>query len=303
MKYLLKWVFLLMAIHAGFGQGVERILTVNDTEINVRIVGQGSPILIVHGGPGLNHSYFLPHLISLAHEHQLIFIDQRACGKSSGTLDSTQMTLDWLVKDMEAIRRELRLGKISILAHSWGGLLGLLYVIRYPENVGALIMSNAVSPKAGEYDHQINKIINSRYTKADSALRLQTLKSSAFAHGDIEAYKLLFKLSFKQSFYNKLYVDSLNLVLPPDFLQKQKVLLFMSRELSAYDFYPQLKKIQCRTLIIHGDYDAIPVELSKKLHQSIRRSKIVVIKHAGHFPFIEQHQVFINEVNRFLTGK
>jgi proline iminopeptidase len=303
MKYLLTSAVLLTALNVGFTQGMERLLKVNNTEINVRVVGLGSPILIVHGGPGLNHTYFLPHLIKLSNEHQLIFIDQRACGKSSGTLDSTQMSLDWLVKDMEAIRDQLNLGKVSILAHSWGALLGLLYSARYPENIRCLIIANSVSPKAGEYDQRTNEIINSRYSKADSMLRDQTLRSPAFKRGDVEAYNQLFKLSFKQSFYNKLYIDSLNLVLPPDFLQKRNVLFFMAKELSAYDFYPELKKIKCRTLIIHGDYDAIPVELAQKINQGIFHSELLVIKNAGHFPFIEQNEKFIRGVNKFLNGK
>jgi proline iminopeptidase len=303
MKYLLTSALLLTALNTGFTQGVERLLKVNNTEINVRVVGRGSPILIVHGGPGLNHTYFLPHLIKLANEHQLIFIDQRACGKSSGTLDSTQMSFNWLVNDMEAIRQQLKLGKVSILAHSWGTLLGLLYGVCYPENIRYLIIANSVSPKSGEYDQRTNEIINSRYSKADSMLRDQTLRSQAFERGDVEAYNLLIKLSFKQTFYNELYIDSLNLMLPSDFLQKRNVLFFMSKELSAYDFYPQLKKIKCRTLIIHGDYDAIPVELSQKINHAIFHSKLLVIKNAGHFPFIEQSEKFVSAVNKFLNGK
>jgi proline iminopeptidase len=259
--------------------------------------------LVVHGGPGLNHSYFLPHFKKLANNYRLVFIDQRACGKSSGALDSAQMTLDWMVRDMEAVRKELKLGKVSVLAHSWGGLLGMLYAARYPHSIRSLIVSNSVSPKVGEYDQQTNQIVNSRYSKEDSTLKYQTLKSKAFRDGDLEAYGLLFKVSFKQSFKDKSYIDSLNLVLPSDFVDKRKTLFFMSKELAAYDFYPELKKIKCRTLIIHGDYDAIPLELAQSINDSIHSSNLVIIREAGHFPFIEQKLNYFNAVEGFLMNR
>jgi proline iminopeptidase len=303
MKHLLFLILLLALSNKTSAQGEERLLRINGTEINIRIFGNGLPILVVHGGPGLNHTYFLPHFETLANKHRLIFIDQRACGKSAGSLDSTQMSLDWFVKDMEAVRKELKLGKVSVLAHSWGGLLGMLYASRYPESIRTLIISNSVSLKAGEYDKQTNEIVNSRYTTEDSTLRAQTLKSNAFKEGDLEAYKVLFKVSFKQSFYNRSYIDSLNLALPLDFVQKRKILFLMTKELSDYNFYPDLKKIKCETLIIHGDYDAIPIELAQKISKSIHASKLAVIKDSGHFPFIEQKPAFFNVVEDFLAKK
>ena len=77
----------------------------------------------------------------------------------------------------------------------------------------------------------------------------------------------------------------------------------MTKELSNYDFYPDLKKINCPTLIIHGDYDAIPIELAQNVNKSIRTSTLVIINNAGHFPFVEQKPTFFNTVENFLTKK
>lgn len=282
------------------GQGIERLLKINGTEINVNIIGQGPPIIVVHGGPGLNHNYFLPHLQKLAATHRLILIDQRACGKSSAAVDSSQMSLDWLLRDMESIRNELKLGRVTVIAHSWGGLLGLLYASRYPNSVTALILANTVSPKVGEFSQETNAIVNERYSKADSLLRVQTIKSEALKQGSRDAYMLLFKLSFKQLFYDKKYSDSLNLFLPEDFLKKRQKLFFMTKELSSYDFYPDIKNVSCPTLVIHGDYDGVPIELPRKINQSIPKSRLIVIKNAGHFPFVEKNKEFTQQVVSFL---
>ena len=50
--------------------------------IYYQTLGQGAPLLIVHGGPGASHDYFLPYLLPLARHHKLIFIDERGSGKS-----------------------------------------------------------------------------------------------------------------------------------------------------------------------------------------------------------------------------
>ena len=64
-------------------------------------MGSGAPLLILHGGPGLDHSYFLPQFAELARDHKLIFIDQRANGRTEAP-DSTKMNLSFLIEDIES---------------------------------------------------------------------------------------------------------------------------------------------------------------------------------------------------------
>jgi proline iminopeptidase len=62
--------------------------------IYYQTVGQGAPLLIVHGGPGASHDYFLPYLLPLARHHKLIFIDERGSGKSEKLEDSSAYTVE-----------------------------------------------------------------------------------------------------------------------------------------------------------------------------------------------------------------
>jgi proline iminopeptidase len=299
MKYILLFISAI-ATNISIAQYKDTLLAVNGTKLYIKEAGTGSPIIVVHGGPGLNHSYFLPHLASLAKKHRLIFYDQRACGNSSGNLDSTQMNLHLFVEDIEAIRNNLNLGKILILAHSWGGLVAMKYASKYSNNINSLILSNSVSPKFGEFEKETNLRLKVRIPKEDSILLTEILKSPEFKSGNLEAYTRLFKLSFKPSFYYSSSLEKFQLLLPSDFLNKRKVLFFMSKELSAYDFYEELKNISCNTLIIHGDYDGMPLELSKKIHANITNSKLAIIKNAGHFPFVDRPKEYVNVITQFL---
>ncbi len=53
--------------------------------IYYQCVGRGAPLMIVHGGPGASHDYFLPYLLPLMRTSRLVFIDERGSGKSSKT--------------------------------------------------------------------------------------------------------------------------------------------------------------------------------------------------------------------------
>lgn len=302
MKYILI-IFSLFVGEFSFAQYKDTLLDLNGTSLYIKEIGTGSPIIVVHGGPGLNHSYFLPHLNSLAKKHRLIFYDQRACGNSSGKLDSTQMNLHLFVEDIEAIRKSLNLGKVAILAHSWGGLVAMNYASKYSSNISGLILSNSVSPKFGEFENETNLRLKARIPSEDSILRSEILKSTEFKSGNLESYVRLFKLSFKPSFYFRNSLEKMKLILPADFLAKRRILFFMSKELSAYDFYNNLKSITCPVLVIHGAYDGMPLELSQKIQHHILNSKLIIIKDAGHFPFIDKPKKYTAVVGQFLKQK
>ena len=111
------------------------VQSINGTELFVKTMGKGEPILIVHGGPGLSHDYYLPHLESLAQDHQLIFYDQRVSGASLMNVDSSSINLDAFIEDIEALRKKFGIRVINLMAHSFGGLIAMNYAIKYPEKV------------------------------------------------------------------------------------------------------------------------------------------------------------------------
>src|SRR5579862_9275532 len=75
-------------------------------------VGQGKPLMILHGGPGASHDYFLPYLLPLARHNRLIFIDERGSGKSEKLDNPAGYTVEKMVDDAEDVRKGLHLGKI-----------------------------------------------------------------------------------------------------------------------------------------------------------------------------------------------
>src|SRR5262245_15952428 len=81
-------------------------------------LGRGTPLMVVHGGPGASHDYLLPYLLPLARHNRLIFIDERGSGKSEKLEDVSKYTVENMADDCEAVRQALGLGRIAILGHS-----------------------------------------------------------------------------------------------------------------------------------------------------------------------------------------
>src|ERR1700722_20179646 len=123
----------------------EGFVDANGVMIYYYPLGRGKPLLILHGGPGASHDYFLPYLLPLARHNQLVFIDERGSGRSEKLEDASKYTVENMVDDVEALRRGLNLGKISLLGHSYGGALAQAYALKYQKNLSHLVLASTWS--------------------------------------------------------------------------------------------------------------------------------------------------------------
>lgn len=274
-------------------------LNINNAEIFYKIMGSGEPILIIHGGPGLDHSYLLPHMEQLRDEYQLIFYDQRASGKSSYDVDTLTISIDGFMDDIEGIRTSLGFEKIIVLGHSWGGLLAMYYGIRHPENVKAMILVNAMSPDS-KFRKKQEALLASRMTEQDSIDQAQILGSEALKKHEAGAYEDLFRLLFRREFFNKELADNLILTFPDDFYARSQILQYLGRDLAEYNIYDDLEYFPFPTLIIYGDYNLLSNEVAHKIDAHIPNSELVILKNCGHFPYIEQKDAFFTVIRSFL---
>src|SRR5512140_3346345 len=118
----------------------EGFVEANHVMIYYKAMGHGDPLMIVHGGPGASHDYFLPYLLPLARTNRLIFIDERGSGRSEKLEDPSGYTVENMVEDVEEVRTALNLGKINLLGHSYGGVLAQAYALKYQQNLSHLVL-------------------------------------------------------------------------------------------------------------------------------------------------------------------
>lgn len=118
------------------------IITSDSVKLYVNVKGKGIPCLYLHGGPGAD-SNFLEKLVgdSLEKHFQMIYLDQRGCGRSSSPKDN-DYSMDRMIKDFEEIRTCLGIKKWITLGHSFGGILQMGYIKQYPDIIKGMIMIN-----------------------------------------------------------------------------------------------------------------------------------------------------------------
>ena len=113
-------------------------IQIRDVSLFVKVIGQGYPLLLMHGGPGMDHTSLLS-LLPCADRFTLIYIDHRCNGRSDG-IPVSSMTWDNLTADAEAIRQKLGFKKWAVLGHSFGGMVALEYALRYPDSLSHLLL-------------------------------------------------------------------------------------------------------------------------------------------------------------------
>jgi len=291
----------------------EGFVDANGVMIYYKMLGRGAPLVIVHGGPGASHDYFLPYLLPLARRNKVIFIDERGSGRSQKLEDPSGYTIENMVEDVETVRQALGLGKISLLGHSYGGALAQAYALKYQANLTHLILGSTWSS---------TKAINEVFVRMKQNMspelqeRINRLEAAGlFGHGkDYE--KNRYTNDYMIAAWGEGYFPYLYQLHPDpnyDPIDSGKISWDLYREmwgehgefiidgnLKSVEYTDRLATIKVPTLILVGDHDESDPSLSQAMHEKIAGSKIVIFPKAGHMTFVDDTGMFIKTVDEFL---
>ena len=269
-------------------------------QLYYQTMGQGDPVIVIHGGPGMDQGYLLPGMAALAKKHQVVFYDQLGCGRSTATvIDESHITINSFVEDIETLRKALKFEKVTIVGHSWGGMLAMYYAVKYPKNIKKLVLMNTVA-SSGIHDF-VEELEKRTLPSAGDFEKLKV--SQEFINSDPQAIAQYYRLFFQYYFHNPKDLEKLNLQLEPKGAAtgaKVAKILEESIFVKYTDQHDDLQKLKIPTLIIHGESDVIPMSAANSMAHSIKGSKLVVLKNCGHFPYIEQPTQWLEAVERFL---
>ncbi|HEY5305017.1 MAG TPA: proline iminopeptidase-family hydrolase [Acidimicrobiales bacterium] len=119
-------------------------------------------LLLLHGGPGATHDYFLScdsYLPAAGIEYY--YYDQLGSGLSSAPSDASLWTIERFVDEVEQVRQALGLGpeNFFVLGHSWGGVLAIEYALKYQQHLKGVIISNMMSSGAAYNRYAIDVLM------------------------------------------------------------------------------------------------------------------------------------------------
>jgi proline iminopeptidase len=275
-------------------------MRIRDVSLFVEVVGRGYPLVLMHGGPGLDHCSLLPFR-RCADRFTLVFYDHRCNGRSAGASVSS-MTWENLTADADALRQRLGFDKWAVLGHSFGGHVALEYALRYPDSLSHLVLLDT----GGE----------GRWAQQNAA---DLLGRRGYSPEKVELVRRWFNGEFAPNEWFSLfrrfggaYYHHLNpLQLAHELIQgewrtkmRPEALVFAGRHLlRGWTVMDRLGEITVPTLVMAGRDDFVfPPECQLELTAGIPGARLRIIDRAGHNPQSEQPAEVMEAVSEFVSA-
>jgi len=273
-------------------------VSVRGISLNVEVVGRGSPLLLMHGGPGADQ-WTLHAFRKLADSHTLVFYDHRCNGRSIGP-PVTSMTWENLTADADALREHLGFERWAVLGHSFGGKVALEYALRYPDRLSRLILLDTGGDSYWDQVHAPKLLAERGFP--EKTVRL----AERYFNGRLPPRQMLPSLLRLGSAYNphSSLLDALR-SLPVGLRTRLRpeAFIFGFRHLTpGWSVMDRLGEIAAPTLVMAGRDDFIfPPEHQEQLAAGIPNARLRIIDRAGHNPHDERTPEVIGAVREFLA--
>ncbi len=267
-----------------------------DPQIYVREFGTGNDtIVLLHGGWGAEHSGMIDMVKGLENQCKFFAFEQR--GSLRSPFPDSLITYDNHIKDVERLREETGLEKITILGHSMGSVLASAYANRYPDNVEKLILISPAFLKNPFPDEDMELLQNSQkaYENFSSKERLdEELKRQNLLREQPKLSSKEETIKNRINFANMMLYDigKWNKLNNGKALYKGNVYGLTERTYpeKGWDFIEDFKEQSYDIAVIIGDHDRFDMgnHIFRKWTSEVPRAKFTSIEKAGHLLWIDQ---------------
>ena len=267
--------------------------------------GPGTPVLMLHGGPGAAHYYLRPFAERLARTRPVILYDQLGCGRSDQPDDPSLWTFDRFVTEVDTVREALGLVRCHLFGQSWGGWLAIEYLCRGTTGVERVVLAST-SASVPQFTDEARTLIEALPEPARTTL-IELGQRGEYDHPDYREAVLVF------------YRRHLCRLDPwPDAMQRtadaidgNQVYLTMNgptefdvigEQLRDWDRTADLGRITIPALVTCGRYDEITPACSETITAGIPNARMVVFEDSAHCAHLEELPRYTDEVVAFLDG-
>ena len=248
-------------------------------------------LILLHGGPGFDHSGFKPAFSQLTDVCQIIYLDHRGQGRSDRS-EPAHWNLDQWADDLYAFCEALGIHRPIVMGNSFGGMVAMAYAHRYPDQPGRLILSS---------------------TSARQNLRRTLDRFGEIGGADVAAVAR----SFWENPSPETLAPYTNSALPtynrrpgdPEAAERTRWALdvlfhFAGDEIRRMNLLPGLAGVRCPTLVMGGEQDPVcPIEDQVEIVGALP-SQWVVFKRfddCGHGPFRDQPESTFRAIREFIS--
>lgn len=292
---LLIWLFL--SSTAAIGQTSTGFAPSEGVDLYYETYGEGQPMVIINGGPGFNCKGFQGLAQTLAAHYQVILYDQRGTGRSiMARVDSTNMTMDLMAADLEALRRHLGFQEWTVFGHSFGGLLGNYYAAHYPTALRALIASASgginlrllrsfditrrMTPMQRDSFQYWTGQLTAGDTSSMADAKRRAFMATAYVYNDAHATRIAERLGQGNPRINRLIWQDLQRI--------------------GYDVAAEVGAFKRPVLILQGQQDVISTQIAEDAHAAFPNSELVILPECGHYGWLDQPEAYFAALAGFM---
>jgi proline iminopeptidase len=244
----------------------------------VRDFGSGPPVVLLHPGPGLDGSVFLPGAEALAEHHRVLLVDLPGNGRSPDG-DRNEWTLAGFARAVERLAAELDLQAWTLLGHSFGGFVAMQHLVEFPDSAARLVASctdASETPPPGEPEDLLEDLSPEDRERVEEGLARAQVASSP------QQLKDAWLLQSPRLVENPWALERMlrDVICRPD--------MGRPREWGELEALPALAVTDKPVLAIGAEHDrAIPDVTARRIAATAPRGDLLIIEGSGHFPFVE----------------
>ena len=284
-------------------------LSVNGTELYFDVVGseldamqgfrQKPTMIILHGGPGFDHTYLRPWLDPLSEITQLIYVDQRGCGRSQRHAHEYYQ-LGIMADDIVLFCKTLDIERPIVLGQSFGGFVALSIAHRHPGFASGIVLFDTSPAWTGGYDlDALERLVGGERGKElrEIAYRESTGQATEaeLKRFEEEIMPLYWHQGARPEYIHALYNNPLT---------NMDIAMYMMGTLSKeYDLRPHLAEIKEPALVLQGRYDWVtPMAGALEMAQNIPNAQLHIFEHSGHMAFLEEPEELVAVMKRWILS-
>ena len=270
-------------------------------------MGSGAvKVLLLHGGPGFPHDYleamesFLPQA-----GVEMYYYDQLGVGNSDVPDDPSLWTLERYTSEVEEVRQGLKLDNFVLYGHSWGGILGIEYALKYQQHLRGLVISNM---SAGVQSY-LKRLAGLKEQWLTPEQRTQLDALSAARDYDNPAYHQIVEETLYQKMLCRLtpwpepVTRAFRLVNEKIYNQMQGKSEFeVVGNLKGWERWDRLPEIRVKTLTIGAQYDEMDPADMQKMAKLMPNAASAICQNGSHLCMWDDQAVYFRQLLGFLRS-
>jgi proline iminopeptidase len=264
---------------------------------------EGTPVLLLHGGPGAASYYMIPLAERLAEHRPTIVYDQLGCGRSDQPDDRSLWTVDRSVEEVDQVRAALGLERCHLLGQSWGGWLSIEYMARGASGIERLVLAST-SASIPEFMAGARGLIE-QLPEPHRTVLIELGDRGEYDHPDYQAAVEVFyhRHLCRMEPWPEALVQS------GEQMDGNQVYLTMNGPtefdviglLREWDRTADLGHIRVPTLVTCGRYDEITPSCSETITRGIPDARMHVFEESAHCAHLEEADDYARIVEAFLS--